>query len=109
VSVNRPEDIEEASAFADYLAISPVFFTATKENITTPWGLEGVRLARSLTNLPLVAIGSIKADNTRDVIAAGADCVAVITAITSAEDPEQATRDLLREVRAGKAGPGRLK
>lgn len=104
VSVNRPEDIREASvAAANYLAISPVFFTATKEDITTPWGLDGVRVARSLTKLPLVAIGSIKAENTRGVVAAGADCVAVVTAIVSADDPEQATRYLLSEVRAGKA------
>lgn len=107
VSVNRPEDIREASvAAANYLAISPVFFTATKEDITAPWGIEGVRLARRLTGLPLVAIGSIKAENAREVVAAGADCVAVITAIVSAEDPERATRSLVREVRAGKAARG---
>lgn len=104
VSVNRPEDIGEAAAGgADYAAISPVFHTATKEDISKPWGLEGVRLARSLTDLPLVAIGSIKADNIRDVVAAGADCVAVITAITAVDDPEEATRLLVREVAAGKA------
>jgi len=104
VSVNRPEDIGKATLDgADYVAVSPVFFTATKGNISTPWGLEGVRLARSLTHLPVVAIGSINAENTRDVVAAGADCVAVVTAIVAADDPEQATRNLLREVRAGKA------
>jgi thiamine-phosphate pyrophosphorylase len=104
ISVNRPEDIGDAvAAEADYVAVSPVFFTATKDDITKPWGLEGVRLARSLTDLPVVAIGSIKLENTRDVAAAGADCVAVVTAIVAADDPAHATQELLREVKAGKA------
>jgi len=103
ISVNAPDQIDEESAsMANYLAVSPVFFTATKSDITQPWGLEGVRKARSMTDLPLIAIGSIKKENTREVIAAGADCVAVVTAIVSADDPEQATRELLEQVRAGK-------
>ena len=59
-------------------------------------------MARSLTDLPLVAIGSIKQENAADVIRAGADCVAVVTAIVAANDPREATRLLLDEVRAGK-------
>jgi len=103
ISVNAPDQIDEESAsMANYLAVSPVFFTATKSDITEPWGLEGVRKARTMTDLPLIAIGSIKKENTREVIAAGADCVAVVTAIVSADDPEQATRELLEQVRAGK-------
>ncbi|MBI4963976.1 MAG: thiamine phosphate synthase [Desulfomonile tiedjei] len=103
ISVNTPEQIDDESmSMADYLAISPVFFTSTKSDITKPWGLEGVRKARAMTDLPLVAIGSIKKENTRETVAAGADCVAVVTAIVSADDPEQATRELLEQVRAGK-------
>jgi thiamine-phosphate pyrophosphorylase len=103
VSVNTFEQIDaETTSMVDYLAISPVFFTSTKSDITEPWGLEGVRKARARTRLPLAAIGSIKKENTREVVAAGADCVAVVTAIVSANDPEQATRELIREVRAGK-------
>jgi thiamine-phosphate pyrophosphorylase len=104
ISVNTPNQIDaESVSMANYLAISPVFFTSTKSDITEPWGLEGVRNARAMTDLPLVAIGSVKKENTADVIAAGADCVAVITAIVSADDPEQATRELLLEIRAGKS------
>jgi len=103
ISVNTPDQIDEKTgSMANYLAVSPVFYTATKTDITKPWGLEGVRKARTMTELPLVAIGSIKKENTREVIAAGADCVAVVTAIVSADDPEQATRELLEEVREGK-------
>lgn len=104
LSVNEPAHITEPSAsFADYLAISPLFVTSTKQDITTPWGLEGLRTARLLTRLPLVAIGSMNRDNVRQVIEAGADCVAVVTAITAADDPEEATRLLVEEAQAGKA------
>ncbi len=102
-SVNEPTQIdEEALSLADYLAISPVFFTSTKADITPPWGLEGLREARSLTALPLVAIGGVHHGNARQVTTAGADCVAVVTAIVSADDPTDATRRLVTEVRKGK-------
>ena len=103
LSVEKPEHINaEAEKYADYLAVSPVFFTGTKEDIGAPWGLEGLRQARTMTRLPLVAIGSIKKENAREVTIAGADCVAVVSAIVSAEDPATATRELVREVREGK-------
>jgi len=103
VSVEKPEHINaDAVACANYLAISPVFLTSTKPELDASWGLEGIKRVRSLTGLPLVAIGSIKLENAADVIRAGADCVAVVTAIVAADDPCEATRLLLEEVRAGK-------
>lgn len=105
LSVNALDQIDdEADALADYLAISPVFFTSTKEDISKPWGLDGIRKARELTGLPLVGIGGISLSNAREVVAAGIDCVAVVTAITSADDPETATRELVAQVAAGKRG-----
>jgi thiamine-phosphate pyrophosphorylase len=103
ISVNDLSDINrQAHEYADYLAVSPVFFTATKEDLTTPWGIDGIKRVRSMTHLPIVAIGSIKRDNAHDVIMAGGDCVAVVSAIVSADDPEDATRLLLSEVRSAK-------
>ncbi len=103
LSVEKLAEINDcAVAHADYLGISPVFLTSTKPELDTSWGLEGIERARSLTDLPLVAIGSIKLENASDVIRAGADCVAVVTAIVAADDPREATRLLLKEVRAGK-------
>jgi thiamine-phosphate pyrophosphorylase len=103
VSVEKPEHIDrDALAYADYLGISPIFLTSTKPELDTSWGLEGIRKVRSLTELPLVAIGSIKQENAADVIRAGADCVAVVTAIVAAADPREATRLLLEQVRAGR-------
>lgn len=103
LSVNEPAHVvEDVVSLVNYLAISPLFFTATKTDITTPWGLEGLRKARTMTDLPLVAIGSIKRENAREVIQAGADSVAVVSAITAADDPERATKDLVKQVREGK-------
>jgi thiamine-phosphate pyrophosphorylase len=73
--------IEADAAGADYIAIGPVFATATKRNPDPVVGLEGVRQARALTSKPLVAIGGIDAENADTVIGAGADSVAVIGAL----------------------------
>lgn len=70
----------------DYIAIGPVFATATKQNPDPVVGPEGVRLARALTRRPLVAIGGITAQNAALVREAGADSVAVIAAIFSPGD-----------------------
>jgi thiamine-phosphate pyrophosphorylase len=66
---------------ANYIALGPVFPTLTKENPAPVVGLEMVREARKLTDRPLVAIGGINFGRAPDVIASGADCVAVISAL----------------------------
>ncbi len=102
-SIDHPDQImtEEAN-LADYLAIGPIFFTATKNDISEPWGIDGLKLARSMTNKPLVAIGGISEQNIFDVVAAGADSVAVVSAIVSADDVENATRNLTQIIRKSK-------
>jgi thiamine-phosphate pyrophosphorylase len=82
----------------DYLGISPVFATPTKTDTATPWGLEGLQRIRALTPLPLVAIGGIHLGNAAEVMQAGADSLAVVSAICSADDPcaaSQQLRDLI--------------
>jgi thiamine-phosphate pyrophosphorylase len=64
---------------ADYVAIGPVFATASKKDPDPVVGLEGVRAARAMTTKPLVAIGGITRSNCAAVIQAGADSVAVIS------------------------------
>ncbi len=82
VSTHNPEQLAAAElSAADYVAIGPVFATATKENPDPVVGLEGVRRARAMTTKPLVAIGGITLENCRVVLDAGADSVAVISAI----------------------------
>jgi thiamine-phosphate pyrophosphorylase len=68
----------------NYLAIGPIFATSTKTDTSPVLGLEGLRAVRNAIGpVPLVAIGGISAANARDVIEAGADSVAVISAIWS--------------------------
>ncbi|MGC9197422.1 MAG: thiamine phosphate synthase [Acidobacteriaceae bacterium] len=84
---------------ADYVAIGPVFPTATKADAESVVGLEGVRLARASTQKPLVAIGGITQANAASVIAAGADSVAVIGALLASDQtPGQLARKLLSEL-----------
>ena len=72
----------------DYLAIGPIFQTATKLDTSPTLGLEGLRAVRqAIGNFPLVAIGGISHTNARDVLTAGADSVAVINALFS--NPER--------------------
>ncbi len=79
---------------ADYIGISPVFATPTKTDTAAPLGLEGVNKIRELVTIPLVGIGGLNQHNAASVIAAGADGVAVVSAIVSAADPTEATRTL---------------
>jgi thiamine-phosphate pyrophosphorylase len=77
---------------ADYLAIGPVFATGSKDNPDPMVGLEGVKAARALTRLPLVAIGGITSENGREVIEAGADSVAVISGLLPEDGKRMAER-----------------
>jgi thiamine-phosphate pyrophosphorylase len=81
---------------ADYIAVGPVFATGTKLDAEPVIGLDGVRRARALTTKPIVAIGGITRANVRSVIEAGADSVAVISALfVEGEAVEKVTRDFL--------------
>ncbi|MFI5427995.1 thiamine phosphate synthase [Aeromicrobium sp. UC242_57] len=97
-SVNDLRQLDDAVQLAacDYVAASPVWATPTKTDTTAPFGLDGVReLAKRLGGrLPLIAIGGIDAANARDVIAAGANGVAVVSAICAADDPAGAAASL---------------
>jgi thiamine-phosphate pyrophosphorylase len=78
----------------DYVAIGPVSSTTSKEKPDPVVGLDGVRMARAATALPLVAIGGITRDNAAAVASAGADGIAVISAIMNGDDPGDAYRSL---------------
>ena len=83
----------------DYIGVGPVFFTRTKVSAIPPVGTDFIRKIKSGINLPLVAIGGINAENMEEVIAAGADAVAVCSAILSADDIKAATERLVSGVR----------
>ncbi len=79
---------------ADYIGISPVFHSRTKTDTALPLGLKGVKLIRSAVKLPIVGIGGINHENAKSVISAGADGIAVVSAIVSADDPLHAAGEL---------------
>jgi thiamine-phosphate pyrophosphorylase len=82
VSTHNDEQVRIANeTSADYVAVGPVFATGTKSDAEAVIGLEGVRRARALTRKPIVAIGGITRANAKSVIDAGADSVAVISAL----------------------------
>ncbi len=82
----------------DYIAFGPVFATASKENPDPVVGLEGLRRARQATRKPLVAIGGITLERVPEVLAAGADSVAVISEILRAPDIALRATEFLRTV-----------
>lgn len=88
---------------ADYIGVGPVFETRTKEGVGFPLGLELVRQVSSRVKIPKVAIGGVKITNAADAIAAGADGVAVITAVVAASSVKKAAAELLTAVRENKS------
>lgn len=93
------EAIEAETEGADYLALSPVFSTASKDKAGPGLGLDRLREIRRHVSIPVVAIGGIHRKNARDVITAGADGIAVISAVVAEPDIAVAARDLRRIVR----------
>lgn len=95
LSVESWEDVERAQNLdVDYLGVSPVFDTPTKTDTKGAWGLEGLKKIKAFSKHPLVAIGGLNRSNAKEVILAGADCIAVVSAICSADAPYDATRGL---------------
>ena len=95
LSVNSYDDIEKANQTdVDYLGLSPIFHTDTKTDIGKPFGLEGLKKAKAMTNIPLVAIGGINFENAKDVYSAGADGLAIVSAIMGAENPQFAAQKI---------------
>ena len=101
LSVESFEDIEAANALdVDYIGISPVYGTPTKTDTAEPFGLEGLHKAVQMSAHPTVAIGGMNASTIAEVMAAGTDGVAVVSAICSAENIRKATSDLRAIVEA---------
>jgi len=101
-SVSFVEDAVAAErAGADYLGVGAVYSTGSKDDIDDEEyaiGPERVADIAAAVDVPVVGIGGVDADNAGAVIEAGADGVAVITAITRADDPEAATQNLAETV-----------
>lgn len=104
-STHDPDQAREAIAQgADYINIGPVFPTGTKNTPVKPVGLDMVREIARISTVPVTTMGGISMDNAADVVRAGADRVAVVTAITKASDIAKAARALVALVDDARKG-----
>lgn len=95
VSVENVEQARLAEAQgADYLGVGAIYGSASKTDAGEAVGLEHLRRLRAAASLPIVAIGGITLERVSEVRAAGADSIAVISAVVGAPDPEAAARRL---------------
>lgn len=95
LSVESMEEVYEAEHLpVNYLGISPIYSTETKTDTKLEWGLDGIRNIRKTSSHPLVAIGGINASNTADIIQAGSDGIAVVSAICASYNPEKSAAEL---------------
>jgi thiamine-phosphate pyrophosphorylase len=95
LSVETWDDVVQAEELdVDYLGVSPIFETPTKTDTKGSWGMEGLARIKAYSRHPLVAIGGLNASNAADAVMAGADGIAVVSAICAAPDPLYASREL---------------
>ena len=103
VSVHSVEEAEDAeSRGADYVSVGSIFRTSTKEDAQHSRGLDAVFTIKNSVDIPVIAIGGINRGNIQDVIRAGADGVAVVSAVVSQKDISSAAhelRDMILKVR----------
>ena len=103
LSVGSPaEHAASDLAGVDYLGVGPVKATGTKADAGAAIGPAGVAAVRALTRLPIVGIGGLDATTAGEVIRAGAEGVAVVSAICAATDPEAAARALRQAIAAAR-------
>ncbi len=99
---NAGEAVNAEKAGADYVTLSPVFSTTSKNDAGPGHGLAALREIRAEVSIPVIAIGGISRDNVGAVIGAGADGVAVISAVVGQPDITAAARDLKDRITAAK-------
>lgn len=95
LSVETWDDVVKADALdVNYLGVSPVFETPTKTDTKGSWGLEGLARIKAYSRHKLVAIGGMNASNAEEAVMAGANCIAVVSAICVASDPLLVSREI---------------
>jgi len=87
------------AAGASYVSVGAIYATPSKADAGAPMGVGPIAEIKRAVSLPVLAIGGITCENVREVVRAGADGVAVISAVSEAEDMAQATRALLARIR----------
>ena len=99
ISTHNSDQVREATAGKpDYLGFGPIFKPGSKQEHDPVVGLEGLRAMRRLTSLPVFAIGGIQVDQAGEVMRAGSNGVAVISAILKAPDISHAVKAFLAQM-----------
>lgn len=88
--------LELVAQGADYLGVGPAYRTATKAGLPAALGPAGIAAVACAVPVPVIAIGGVTAERVTELLAAGVRGVAVVTAVSAARDPADATRELLR-------------
>ena len=96
---------EKQIDYVNHLGVSPIFSTSTKTNTITEWGYEGIHKLKERTNLPLIAIGGINEINVSEIIKAGADSVAVVSAICGSSNPKRSAQILKQIINNNEYNP----
>ncbi len=100
LSVETMQQAEDSNHLdIDYIGISPVFSTPTKTDTFRPFGLEGLKAVSAVTRHPNVGIGGITLENAGQIIAHGANGIAVVSAISSANNPRKAAELLKNAIK----------
>lgn len=95
------EAINAQKQGADYIGYGHIYKTYSKYKPERPKGIEGLKIILENIKTPIIAIGGINHDNSRDVISAGCHGIAVINSVVNSDDPEKAVKRLRRIVYAG--------
>ncbi|MDI6892463.1 MAG: thiamine phosphate synthase [Actinomycetota bacterium] len=106
---NLEEAVQAARGGADYLGVGPIFATSSKGDAGEPTGLKTLSDIKKTIDIPIVAIGGVSLDNVEAIIEAGADGVAVISAVAFAPEMRRASEDLLGKIiraKKNKVGEG---
>jgi thiamine-phosphate pyrophosphorylase len=97
---NMEEAIEFEKLGADYLGVSPIFETTTKRDAGRAMGLEKFKEIVNSVSIPCIGIGGINEENMEEVMKAGADGVAMISAIVTKDDVEETVRGIIDKIKS---------
>ena len=99
LSTHNPDQVEEADRLKpDYIGFGPIFTPGSKQDHDPVVGVQGLKEIRRLTSLPIFAIGGMTVENVAELMKAGADGVAVISAIVAAPDVRRTVTDFVSRI-----------
>jgi thiamine-phosphate pyrophosphorylase len=93
---NATQMARSDTELCDYLGVGPLYLQQTKADASTPLGVDGFAKLRAMTDKPVMAIGGLKADNSAPVLGAGANGLAIVSGIISADDPRAAAAEFAK-------------